>query len=203
VEARDVLAGHPAATCLGEAVQKVFEPNRGARFKVDDARYGVPFLSSSEVFAFDPRGDYLISRRTPHFEMLPVTENDLLLPRSGQLGGVIGRAVLPLATNYGHAASEHLVRVRCHSREDAYYLWAVFASQPGYYATIGTAFGSSIPSLDCDLLADLHVPWMGDEVRRSLVTDVTSIQQNLVQAIQFERQAVANVEAELERLGAR
>jgi type I restriction enzyme S subunit len=93
--------------------------------------------------------------------------------------------------------------VRCHSREDAFYLWAVFASEPGYYATIGTAFGSSIPSLDCGLLADLRVPWIGGEVRQSLVADVTTMQQNLVQAIQSERQAVARVEGELERLGAK
>src|SRR5690606_27718476 len=115
-----------------------------------------PFLSSSEVFSLDPTGEYLISkRRTNALDRLIVGANDLLLPRSGQLGGIIGRAVLPLPTNYGHAASEHLVRVRCKSPEDAYYLWAVFASDPGYYATIGTAYGSSIPSLDCSLINEL------------------------------------------------
>lgn len=137
--------------------------------KVEDRAFGVPFLSSSEVFRLDPVGEYSIStRRTPHLDRLLVSERDLLLPRSGQLGGIIGRAVLPLPTYYGHAASEHLVRVRCTSKEDAFFLWSVFASEPGYLATIGTAFGSSIPSLDCELLADLQVPWFDDEERSQL-----------------------------------
>jgi len=157
--ARASLARRPSAR-LADNVEAVFEPNRGSRLKVEDPALGVPFLSSSEVFRLDPVGEYLISRRrTPQLEKLLVSERDLFLPRSGQLGGIIGRAVVPLPTYYGHAASEHLVRVRCRSKEDAFFLWSIFASEPGYLATIGTAFGSSIPSLDCELLAEMRVPW--------------------------------------------
>jgi type I restriction enzyme S subunit len=167
--------------------------------KVDDPAFGVPFLSSSEVFRLDPVGDYWISkRRTPHIDKLLVSECDLLLPRSGQLGGIIGRAVLPLPTYYGHAASEHLVRVRCKSKEDAFYLWAVLASEPGYFATIGTAFGSSIPSLDCDLIADLRVPWIEAAARAELSKLVASSVEASTRAIHAEREAVRLVEDAIE-----
>jgi len=199
VGARESLARR-AAVRLGEKVESVFEPNRGPRLKVDDPAFGVPFLSSSEVFRLDPVGEYSISkRRTPHIEKLLISERDLLLPRSGQLGGIIGRAVLPLPTYYGHAASEHLVRVRCHSKEDAFFLWSVFASEPGYLATIGTAFGSSIPSLDCELLAEMKVPWFDEKTRGELTRLVASAVEANTRAINAERKAVRIVEDAIEK----
>lgn len=169
-----------ASERLGDVVQSVYEPNRGSRLKVTDPAYGVPFLSSSSVFELNPTGEYFVSRsRTPHIEALLLSECDVLLPRSGQIGGIIGRAVLPRARNLGHAGSEHLVRVRCHSREDAAYLWAVLASEPGYWAVIGTAFGSSIPSLDAGLIKEVRVPWPSSKVRSAIasrVSDALAIQ---------------------------
>jgi type I restriction enzyme S subunit len=192
--ARDCFAAKASGT-LGEFVEEVFEPNRGARRKVDDPAFGVPFLSSSEVFRLDPVGDYYISKtRTPHIERQLVQDNDVLLPRSGQLGGIIGRAVLPLPTYYGAAASEHLVRVRSSSREDAFFVWALLATQPGYYAAIGTAFGSSIPSLDCQLLAELRMPWWSDSERAGIVEQVSQMVESLAEAIRAEREAVRVVE---------
>lgn len=199
VAARDVLARLPSVR-LSDKVESVFEPNRGPRLKVDDPTLGIPFLSSSEVFRLDPVGEYSISkRRTPHLEKLLVSDRDLLLPRSGQLGGIIGRAVLPLPTYYGHAASEHLVRVRCKSKEDAFFLWSVFASEPGYLATIGTAFGSSIPSLDCELIAEMKVPWFDDARRLELSKLVAGAVEASVRAIHAERKAVRLVEDAIEK----
>lgn len=165
---RAALASH-CGVRLGDQVERVFEPNRGSRLKVTDPAFGVPFLSSSSVFELNPSAEYLVSRSlTPHLEGLLLSDCDVLLPRSGQLGGIIGRAVLPLPMNVGQAGSEHLVRVRCHSPSDAAYLWAVLASEPGYWALIGTAFGSSIPSLDSALIAELTVPWLTDVDREAI-----------------------------------
>ncbi|MDN3234327.1 hypothetical protein [Pseudomonas sp. WAC2] len=165
---RASLAAH-CGVRLGDQVERVFEPNRGSRLKVTDPAYGVPFLSSSSVFELTPRAEYLVSRSlTPNLEGLLLSDCDVLIPRSGQLGGIIGRAVLPLPMNVGQAGSEHLVRVRCHSPSDAAYLWAVLASEPGYWALVGTAFGSSIPSLDSSLISDLTVPWLSERDRQKI-----------------------------------
>src|SRR5262249_41811325 len=50
VIARKTLASHPTSVPLSAMVNEVFEPNRGARRKVSNTAYGVPFLSSSEMF---------------------------------------------------------------------------------------------------------------------------------------------------------
>lgn len=167
---RSALSSHRSVR-LGDQVERVFEPNRGSRLKVSDPAFGVPFLSSSSVFELNPSAEYLVSRSlTPHLEGLLLSDCDVLLPRSGQLGGIIGRAVLPLPINVSQAGSEHLVRVRCHSPSDAAYLWAVLASEPGYWALIGTAFGSSIPSLDSSLISELMVPWLSEADRQKIAT---------------------------------
>lgn len=183
---------------LAEKVERVFEPNRGARLKVDHRDYGVPFLSSSAVFEVHPKGEYLISRsRTPHFDSLLLSSRDVLLPRSGQLGGIIGRAALPLIDNVGNAGSEHLVRVRCRSDEDAAYLWAVLASEPGYWAIVGTAYGSSIPSLDTTLIAEINIPWFNPLDR----SRISSLARDAIEAqsrgIVYESEAIRMVEQEI------
>ena len=198
VAARRNLASHSTSTLLGSKVVEVFEPNRGSRKKVDDPAYGVPFLSSSEVFRLDPQGDYLISRHTPHFEKLLIGESDVFLPRSGQLGGIIGRSVLPLPGCYGYAASEHLVRVRCKTTEDALYVWAVLASEPGYLASIGTAFGSSIPSLDCVHLSELKVPWLGGAKRTTIKELAAEMIELLSLAVREDHHAVCIVESAID-----
>ena len=199
VAARGSLSRRSAVR-LSDKVESVFEPNRGPRLKVEDPAFGVPFLSSSEVFRLDPVGEYSISkRRTPNLWRLLVSDRDLLLPRSGQLGGIIGRAVLPLPTYYGHAASEHLVRIRCRSKQDAFFLWSVFASEPGYLATIGTAFGSSIPSLDSGLIAEMKVPWFDDAMRRELSDLIASAVEANTDAIHTERRVVRMVEDAIEK----
>lgn len=190
-DARELLGNNKFSRKLGDLVDDIFEPGRSSRIKVDSLDYGIPFLSSSEVFKLDPKGEYLISKnKTRNLGGLLLFDRDLLIPRSGQVGGIIGRAVLPMTTNYGDAASEHLVRIRCKNKDDAFYLWAVLIMDAGYKAIIGTAYGSSIPSLDCDMLKEIKVPWLDDENRQIITVLVEKYVSALGKAIKLDREAV-------------
>jgi type I restriction enzyme S subunit len=203
VRARNVLESgtqqRVKADRLGDVVEEVFEPNRGARMQVTDPVRGVPFLSSSQVFRLDPVGEYLISRRTPHLSRLIVSDRDILVPRSGQRGGIIGRAARPFDTYVGSAASEHLVRVRCRSSDDANWYFAVLASEPGYLALLGTAYGSSIPSLDCELISDLRIARPPTALREEVARKSRAYAQCAARAALLEREAIGDVEREIAR----
>ena len=60
-----------------------------------EEEYGVPFLTSSEIFRqrYDPNR-FLSNRLLPTKSEWATQEGDLLLARSGQVGGIIGRGVL-------------------------------------------------------------------------------------------------------------
>lgn len=172
----------------------IYCPGRGARSKVDNAEYGVPFLSSSDVFEVAPTASFLISKETRDFESFILSAEDLLLPRSGSIGGVIGRAVLPFPANYGQAGSDHLIHIRCTTKEDAYYLWAVLASKPGYAAVVATAFGSAIPSLDMALIGDLLIPILEGAQRNSIVEKIAEWLDKGNRATSLENKARALLE---------
>ncbi|MCK1791934.1 restriction endonuclease subunit S [Pseudomonas koreensis] len=202
VEAGRAALAATNGVILRDQVERVFEPNRGSRLKVTDPAYGIPFLSSSAVFELSPCAEYFVSRSlTPNLENLLLSECDVLLPRSGQLGGIIGRAVLPLPRNVGHAGSEHLVRIRCHSQSDAAYLWAVLASEAGYWASIGTAFGSSIPSLDSSLIGELVVPWLPKQDRVEIEALVRKAVAAQDMGVALETAAVEQLEAKIRKEG--
>jgi type I restriction enzyme S subunit len=178
-------------------IESIYCPDRGARTKVENEDHGVPFLSSSDVFEVAPTADFLVSKKTRDFQSFILDEKDVLLPRSGSLGGVIGRAVLPLPSNYGQAGTDHLIHLRCRSVKDAHYLWAVLASKPGYAAVRGTAFGSAIPSLDMSLIADLDIPLLDEDYRDVIANAVTESVALADRAIQSDRQALELVETNL------
>jgi len=189
------LKGLGSFDLLGTIVRDVFEPNRGARNKVPDESQGVPFISSTNIFYSDPKPDFYVSRKSPHLEKMRITECDVLIPRSGSIGGLIGRAVLPLPICYDYAATDHLVRVRCHSKKDAYFLWSILSSQPGYYFCTGTAFGSAIPSLDCSLLKNMPIPRVDTRTKNQVIDHVEKMCILLNEAVLEEHKAIAMVEA--------
>lgn len=193
-EARAMFSRYKCTDILGNKVEAVFSPNIMARQKVEDTDYGVPFLSSSAVFRVSPEVEYFISKSTPSLNTFIIEDRDVLIPRSGSLGGVIGHAVLPHPACYGWAATEHLVRVRCHSSEDAFYFWAVLASEPGYWAVLGTAFGSAIPSLDEELVAQLRIPIVANPLREELVSLVGVLVKMAAQALESEKKALSITE---------
>lgn len=179
---------------VADFAERVFEPARFKRINVDDARYGVPFFGTSDIMRSEPIADQLIAKRTGGLEDLVVTDRTLLVPRSGQLVGIIGHAVLPHGDIVGGAVSEDAIRVTAPDEATAGYLFACLSSEYGRRQLKARAFGSSIPHLDVRMIRSTMIPRLDDGALKSLGMRAFRVAAARSDAVRMEREARTLVE---------
>ena len=181
-------------TTVGELADRVFQPPLFKRVRVEDPRFGLPFFGTSALMRSDPDASYLLARRTIGFEDLIVDETTVLVPRSGQLNGIIGHAVLPYGDVVGSAVTEHAIRLCCPSESTAGYLFACLSSEYARRQLKARAFGSSIPSLDESGIEAVLLPRLEGTRVEELGLRAFAIRTARHEAIGREREARALVE---------
>ena len=201
--ALEPLLGLPAdrRTTVGNLADCVFWPPMFRRIRVEDPRYGVPFFGTSALMRADPDKSCLLSRRTPGFENLFVDETTVLVPRSGQLNGIIGHAVLPLGEVVGGTVTDDVIRLFCSSDAVAGYLFACLSSEYGRRQLKVRAFGSSIPHLDEARVGGVMLPRLDDEQMEGLGRRAFATRTARHDAVMREREARDLVERWIERQG--
>lgn len=126
-----------------------------------DEEYGVPFLTSGEIFRqrYEPTR-FLSNRLLPDESEWATQEGDLLLARSGQVGGIIGRGVWADRRFAGGCVSVDVLRLGAQNSQILPgYLYAyLFLTDVGYRQLIRTAAGSSIPHLSAPDVSRLLIP---------------------------------------------
>jgi type I restriction enzyme S subunit len=187
---------------VGDLVTRVFEPARFKRIPVEDARYGAPFFGTAAIMRSDPEPEQYIANRTAGIEELRVTATTILVPRSGQLVGIIGHAVLPHGDVVGGTVSEHGIRVQCPNEETAGYVLACLSSEYGRRQLKARAFGSSIPTLDVTRVRGTVVPKLDERERKNFGKRAFAVARARHAAVQKEREARALVEQWIERQAA-
>lgn len=139
-----------------------------------DEEYGAPFLTSGEIFRlhYDP-SRFLSKSLLPDESEWATREGDLLLARSGQVGGIIGRGVWADKRFAGGCMSVDVLRIGAQdSRILPGYLYAyLFLTDVGYRQLIRTAAGSSIPHLSASDILRLMIPRCND----ALETEINGI----------------------------
>jgi type I restriction enzyme, S subunit len=188
-------------TTVRDLSTRVFEPARFKRVSVEDLAYGVPFFGTSALMRADPDASYLLAKRTPGIDELTVTKTTLLIPRSGQLVGLIGHAVLPHGDVLGGAVSEDAIRVVAPDEGTAGYLYACLSSEYGRRQLKARAFGSSIPHLDVRVIGDIVVPQLDDPAMKKFGTRAFAVASARHEALRKEREARALVERWIETKG--
>ena len=187
---------------VGELASRVFQPPIFKRIAVEDPRHGAPFFGTSALMRADPDASYLLSRRTKGFDDLFVDETTVLIPRSGQLVGIIGHAVVPYGDVVSGAVTEHAIRVFCGSDTVAGYLLACLSSEYGRRQLKAGAYGSSIPSLDESRVAGVVVPRLDDAQMEEFGLRAFAVRASRHEAVHKEREARALVEHWIDRQGA-
>ena len=186
-------------TTVGELAIKIFEPTRFKRVQLDDASYGVPFFGTTTLMWNDPVPSYCIPNKQGSSDEYIVDDKTVLIPRSGQLSGLIGHAVLPYGALIGGAISEHAIRVVLPSAEIAGYLFLALASEYGKRQLKARAYGSSIPTLDVNMIQQVIIPKLTDKLVRELGKVGHQISCDRTTAIQKEEQARNLLESFIEK----
>jgi len=186
---------------VDDLASRVFEPARFKRIQVEDPQYGVPFFGTSALMRAEPEITYFITRRTSGIADLMVGATSILIPRSGQLVGLIGHAVLPHGDILGGAVSEDAIRVEAPDEATAGYLFACLSSEYGRRQLKARAFGSSIPHLDVRMIGGTIVPKLDDTAMKKLGTRAFGVSTARHQAVQKEREARELVESWIVKKG--
>lgn len=182
-----------------ELSTRVVEPNRFKRVTVEDESYGIPFFGTSALFWTDPVPSYFVPKRMRNIEHYLVDKKCLLIPRSGQLSGIIGSVVLPYGAIVGGAVSEDAIRVYFDSEEDAGFGLVALTSEYGRRQLKARAFGSSIPHLDVKHIGQVLVSDPGPEKRKLLGTKGARVAKLRDEACQVEREARTLLEARIQK----
>lgn len=177
----------------------IVEPARFKRMPVQDEAFGVPFFGTSALFWTEPLPNYFIARSMRNLRDYLVDKRCLLIPRSGQLSGIIGSVVLPYGDIVGGAVSEDAIRVYFESEYDAGFAFVALTSEYGRRQLKARAFGSSIPHLDVRHIGHVRVADPGPEGRKAIGTKGARAAQLRDEAIHSERKAVRIVEDAIEK----
>lgn len=170
-QVENLFTGNPKAfTTLGELTEDIFDVPLFKHIYVEPES-GVPFFTSGDIFLLDRKTDkYLSKTQTKGLEKYILKQGWILLARSGQLGGIIGRPQYADSAMQNAAASDHVIRiVPKHEVSTSGFLYTFLASpQIGYHLLTRTMSGSSIPALWTKHLKQIKVPIVGWNVQVQL-----------------------------------
>jgi type I restriction enzyme, S subunit len=176
-------------TTIGEIAFNVFEPTRLKRIQLEDSTYGLPFFGTTALMWSDPIPSYYIPKKGGFSDQYVVNDRTVLIPRSGQLSGIIGQAVLPYGSLIEGAISEHAIRVIASSPIIAGYIFLALSSEYGKRQLKSRAYGKSIPTLDIKMIQQVIIPKVSSEEIERLGIIACNISKSRSLAIEKEREA--------------
>lgn len=179
------------------------ESGESGRMKLvfTDTEYGIPFSTSGEIFraTFAPTR-FLSKSKLGDVEEYGVQEQDILLARSGQVGGIIGTGVWADSRFKDTAVSVDVIRIKAQeSKILPGYLYAyLMCTDVGYRQLIRTAAGSSIPHLSSDDVLNLKLPRISDQDERKIHNLIVKAGELVADAQALQDEAILMVEEAIE-----
>jgi len=167
------------------AIAKVFVPGR---MKLIHADKGAAFYTGVDIYQNRPTPTKWIARWLPGFKELEVEAGAVLMQVDGQRYGLMGRPVYAGSSLQGAAVSWHMARIQT---TQAARIYAFARSEAGRRAIVRQSFGTSVPSITAQLLAQVEVPTLPDD----LTNKAKRALELREQADADEEQAIREVEA--------
>jgi len=188
-------------TTVADLSLAIFEPKRFKRIEISDAEFGIPMFGTTALMWADPQPSFLIPRTMQGIEELIVDQKMVLVPRSGQVSGIIGTAVLPYGALIGGAVSEHAIRIQYSTETMAGFIFVALRSEYGRRQLKSRAYGSSIPTLDVHQIGQVVIPDLGNKLMEQIGTMGLRGAKLRYEAIEHETEARSLVEHAIESGG--
>jgi len=169
----------------------IYHAGRERRTYVDDPKYGVPFLGSTDILAADLSWLPLISKKqVKENPLFTVQEGWTLITRSG----TVGRMAYVRPDMAGMACTEHVMRVvPDRTKIPPGYLYAYLSSKFGVPLVVSGTYGAIIQHIEPHHIADLPVPRLGNAVEAEVNESIEQAAKNRVKASQLLREASEDV----------
>jgi type I restriction enzyme S subunit len=185
-------------TTLGDLCE-VFDVPPFKHIYVEEG-WGIPFFTSGEIFLLERKARKFLSKtQTKGLEKYILQRGWILLARSGQLGGIIGRPQFTDSALHEAATSDHVIRIAPRSSIPAGYLFAYLANEHiGYPLLTRTMAGKSVPALWPQYLQTMSVVLAVHEFMENIDLKVQNAFELRVRASSMEAEARSIVESAIE-----
>jgi type I restriction enzyme S subunit len=142
----------------GDLVGEVATVSRPALIKRIFVERGVPFISGVDVYQVRPSFRARIMSIEAERAEARVAEGMIVVQRSGQRYGLLGRPAYIGTRLHGVAASEDLMRISPKTPAVAARIFAFLRSESGRRSLLRLSYGTSIPHFNQEGLASVAVP---------------------------------------------
>ncbi len=175
----------------GTSIRELGRVTRPGIFKRVFVERGVPLVSGIDVYQVRPSSRQRLMRVEAERAGCFIQEGQVLVQRSGQRYGLLGRPAYVGRRLDGWAASEHLMTVTTPSKEHAAWIFSFLRGEAGRRTVLRHSYGTSIPELNPEGLAKVQVP----ALPAALLTGVQRALELREQADEDEERAIREVEA--------
>lgn len=195
LEARDALKRVQITEKLADVTKRIFHAGREGRIWVEDSKYGVPFMGSSDIRIADFSSLPLIAKKQ-------VARNPLFTLEAGWTlitrSGTIGRMAYSRPDMAGMACSEHVLRVAPDAqRIPPGYLYAFLSSRYGVPLVVAGTYGAIIQHIEPEHIVGLPVPRFDSVVEDAIAAKVDAAARARAQSAESLREAAGRLHKRL------
>jgi type I restriction enzyme S subunit len=164
----------------------VFFPGIFKRFLVENPKYGIGFLTTSEMMMVEPKAEKLLSTDlTTNLEIYRVEENSLLVSRSGS----VGNTIFVYEDLIRYAITEDALRVKPFDKKYLGLLYFYFTSYYGKSLITGQQSGAVIDHIYEENLLNLSIPILDEETNEYFYGIFIKVRENREKANKLLRKA--------------
>ena len=195
----EVLAGRAKKVVpLGDVTSRIFVPGR---FKHIYGDGGIPYLDSADLLEVNPDVlKFVISLPPAAQESYRVEQGWLLAPCSGQVYGNLGQSVIATEFHVGKILSNHILRICPNDKIRSGYLQCALGHPSlGRPQLVRLAFGSSVPEIAVEDVAEIQIPRLDARVENRLADLQEEAAREREAADSLERSLAAEADILIER----